>query len=516
MTSFTMTAAPQGLASPSPQRLARRLALAAAAFALPLLLSALFAPAELPTVLAVVGTLGIGFAARSYRRLQSRVAEAEASIARLTTQDEVTSLLNRHALETALEHTLARHRRYQGGSALLYLDLDGFKRVNDQWGRPVGDQVLAAIATRFARSLRNCDIAARLGADEFAIILTGTPMADHAARVAQRLVALAAEPVLVGESMAHLGVSIGIAMIDGASASADDLLREAELAMCQAKAQGRGTCHFFSPELGEAVRRKLQIEAELRVALRAEDQFFLEFQPQIDARSGALCGLEALLRWRHPQRGVVPPLEFIPVAEDTGLIRPIGMHVIEMACAAVAALREQGLQPPCIAVNVSARQLDPQASLLAQLQAAIERHGLRPSDIELEMTESVVMSQPDKQAPLLAAISTAGFSIAIDDFGTGYSSLSYLQSLPVDKLKIDRSFVRGLPDKRESAVIVASITRIAQSLGLQTVAEGVETEPQSRHLSELGCDQLQGYLFAKPLPLQRLTEWMREREEAVP
>jgi len=507
-------ATPAAPATPWHARPSGRLAAAAALVGLPLLATGWLAPSLLPTAAAALGTLLVGLGAREHRLLMRRVAQAEASIARLTTEDAVTGLLNRHALETALEHTIARHRRYEGSSALLFLDLDGFKRVNDQWGRQVGDRALGAIAGRLSRGLRHCDIAARLGADEFAIILTGSPQADDAARVARRLIAAASEPVIVGEAQAHLGLSVGVVMIDRDSTSADELLRQAELAMYQAKAQGRGTCQFFSRELGEAVRKRLQIEAELRVALR-EDQFFLEFQPQIDARTGTLCGLEALLRWRHPQRGVVPPLEFIPVAEDTGMIRPIGLRVIEMACATVAALRAEGLQPPCIAVNVSARQLEGDGgTLLAELRAAVARHGLQPGDIELEMTESAIMNQPEKQAPLMAAINREGFKIAIDDFGTGYSSLAYLQSLPVDKLKIDRSFVRGLPDKRESAVIVASIASLARSLGLATVAEGVETEAQQQHLRELGCDHLQGYLFAKPLPVEALKRWMGARSVA--
>jgi diguanylate cyclase (GGDEF)-like protein len=488
---------------------ARHAALAGAA-ALGLGALGLLHPAALPPALAVAGAAAALQVGRSYRQLARRVAAAEANIARLTTEDEVTGLLNRHALERALEQTIARHRRYEGASALLFLDIDGFKRVNDLWSRQVGDKVLAALGHRLRGALRNCDIAARLGADEFAVILTGTPMPAHAARVGNRLIAIAREPVVIGDAQAHLGLSVGVVMIDAESVSADELLRQAELAMYQAKQQGRGSCQFFSRELGEAVRKRLDTEAQLRVALR-EDHFFLEFQPQVDARTGRLCGLEALLRWRHPERGVVPPLEFIPVAEDTGLIDPIGLRVIDMACAAVAALRAEGLEPPCVAVNVSARQLDSGQPLLAELRSAVARHGLRPHDIELEMTESVIMSRPDKQGPLLAAISSEGFRIAIDDFGTGYSSLAYLQSLPVDKLKIDRSFVRGLPGQRESEVIVASIASIAQSLGLATVAEGVETEAQSAHLRELGCDHLQGYLFARPLPLDRLKEWMRQQ-----
>ena len=495
------------------RRPAGRLAVAAVLVGLALLILFRMDPAALPIGLAVVGTVGVGLAARAHRRLLMRVASAEASLAQITTRDPVTGLLNRDALRRALEQTIARHRRYEGGSALLYLDIDGFKRVNDQWGRQMGDRVLSNIGQRAGGSLRHSDVAARLGADEFAIVLTGSPQPDDAARVASRLIASASEPVVVGEMQAHVGLSVGIVMIDQHSANAEELLRQAELAMYQAKAQGRGTSHFFSQELGEAVRKRLRIEAELRVALR-EDQFFLEFQPQIDARTGQLCGLEALLRWRHPERGVIPPLEFIPIAEDTGLIRPIGLRVIDMACATVAGLRSEGMSPPCIAVNVSARQLEGDASLLTELRAAIARHGVQPGDIELEMTESAIMNQPDKQAPLMAAISREGFKIAIDDFGTGYSSLSYLQSLPVDKLKIDRSFVRGLPDRRESAVIVASIASLARSLGLATVAEGVETDAQSTHLRELGCDHLQGYLFAKPLPLETLKRWIGDRNSA--
>jgi diguanylate cyclase (GGDEF)-like protein len=466
------------------------------------------APATLPAASAALLTAGALAAGWVVHRLHRRVQQAEASIARLTTEDELTGLLNRRALERALEQTIARHRRYQGTSALLYLDIDGFKRVNDLYGRQTGDRVLGVIGHRLRNALRNADIPARLGADEFAIILTGTPVPEHAARVAQRLIETAGEPVSVGDAQAHVGLSVGVVMIDGESVSADEALRQGELAMYQAKQAGRGTCQFFSYELGEAVRKRLDIEAQLRVALR-ERHFFLEFQPQIDARTGQLCGLEALLRWRHPERGVIPPLDFIPIAEDTGLIGPIGLLVIEMACEAFAALRREGMEPPCIAVNVSARQLDTSAPLLVELRSAIARHGLRPQDIELEMTESVIMSRPDKQAPLLDSISREGFRIAIDDFGTGYSSLSYLQSLPVDKLKIDRSFVRGLPGRRDSEVIVASIASIAQSLGLATVAEGVETEEQSRHLRDLGCDHLQGYLFARPLPFDKLKDWMR-------
>jgi diguanylate cyclase (GGDEF)-like protein len=509
-------AAPREPAAPSPvqaRQLSLLLRLSAGALAIATVLYAAWwlDPASLPAVLMAVGTVAIGFAAHAHRRLLARVAVAEADIARLTTQDPVTGLLNRAALARALEQMIARHQRYQGSSALLYLDVDGFKRVNDLWGRTVGDRVLAALSHRLNRGLRAGDLCARLGADEFAIVLAGTPQADHAARVAQRLIAAAAEPVTVGQAQAHVGLSAGIVMIDGSGLGAEDLLRQGELAMYQAKSQGRNTCHFFSQELGEAVRRRLDIEAQLRIALR-DDQLFLEFQPQVDARTGRLCGLEALLRWQHPERGLIPPLDFIPVAEETGLIGPIGLRVIDLACAAVAELRAQGLQPPCMAVNVSARQLDSTVPMLAELRNAVGRHGLSPADLELEMTESVIMSRPDQQGPLLAAISHDGFRIAIDDFGTGYSSLAYLQSLPVDKLKIDRSFVRGLPDRQDSAVIVASIARIAQSLQLVTVAEGVETEPQQTHLRDLGIDQLQGYLFARPLPLGRLGAWMRERE----
>ncbi|WIM05272.1 MAG: EAL domain-containing protein [Candidatus Nitricoxidivorans perseverans] len=438
------------------------------------------------------------------RGLRLRMLDAERELERLALYDPLTGLANRRAFEQALDQTAARHRRDGNASALLYMDVDGFKKVNDMRGHQEGDLVLKAIGERLRRGLRSADVLARLGGDEFGAMLVGTGSPDDAARVAGNLIKSIAEPFETGGHLAYLGLSVGIAMIPADGDTAERFLHNADLAMYHAKQSGRGNSQFFSDRIDSAVRLRLDIESDLRAALRG-NQFFLVYQPQVDARSGELAGVEALVRWRHPVRGVVAPMEFIPVAEDCGLIVELGQRVLSMACADIAALRDAAMSVPPVAINISARQLS-HPRLCKEILLTLSAHGLHPAALEIELTESVAMDKPDEHEPILSELKASGFRIAIDDFGTGYSSLSYLKRLPVHKLKIDRSFVRDLPDNAESEAIARSIVDMAHALGLRVIAEGAETIAQVECLRAMGCDLLQGYYTGRPMERAALEE----------
>jgi diguanylate cyclase (GGDEF)-like protein len=443
------------------------------------------------------------------RRLRLRMAAAEAELEHLALNDQLTGLPNRYAFHQALERTVAHAVRSNTTAALLYLDADGFKKVNDLFGHSVGDRVLQEVAGRLRGALRRTDMVARLGGDEFAVVLHDVTSPDDAARVAEYLIKLAAEPFPVDDHPAYLGLSIGIAMIPGDGDTAERLLHNADLAMYQAKERGRGNCQFFSDRIGEAVRRRLDIEAELRTAIH-QGQIYLAYQPQVEAAGGALRGLEALARWRHPERGIISPAEFIPVAEESSLIVELGRHVFALACADIVSLRAAGFAVPPVAVNVSVRQLS-SGRFADEIAATLREHRLSTADVEIELTESAVMDRPEENEPVLAELKVSGMRIAIDDFGTGYSSLSYLKRLPVGKVKIDRSFVRDLPENAESVAIAKSIIDMAHALGLKVVAEGGETAAQVDCLHGLGCDLLQGYYTGRPMEREALVDYLRER-----
>ncbi|OHC60704.1 MAG: hypothetical protein A2040_00160 [Rhodocyclales bacterium GWA2_65_19] len=419
-------------------------------------------------------------------------------IRHLAYHDALTGLPNRLLLEDRLSQAISVAHRTGGGVAVLFLDLDRFKLVNDSLGHRAGDDLLKRVTDRVNECVRGTDTVARQGGDEFVLILPGFAAIDDVAHVAEKIVVALGRGFDIGGQQVHVGASIGISVHPQDGDDPDALLRNADAAMYEAKAAGRGTFRFFDSHMNSRAIHRLQLEASLWRAL-AEHQFEVFYQPKMDLADGAIRGMEALIRWRDPQRGLVPPVEFIPLAEETGLISEIGDWVLDDACRQMRLWVDQGLMSGPVAVNVSARQLgDPEFS--GRVRATLERHGLESRWLQLEVTESVVMTEPERAIGILGALAGQGITIAIDDFGTGYSSFSYLKRLPIHLLKIDRSFVDDIGTSREDESIVVAIITVAKSLGLQVVAEGVETAAQAKFLADQGCDFGQGYLYSRPVP----------------
>ncbi|MFO1195497.1 MAG: EAL domain-containing protein [Burkholderiaceae bacterium] len=430
--------------------------------------------------------------------------------------DVLTGLPNRKLFEDWLHTALARAKREHKTAALLFVDLDHFKRINDSLGHKVGDDLLKGAADRLLSSVRGGDtvgfiddepeyVVSRWGGDEFTVLLPEIGEAYDAGRVAQRILDAFAEPFVVDGREMSVSSSIGIAIYPLNGTDAVSLMRNADTAMYSAKSLGRSGFQFYSSSMNEAAVRRLDMEAALRKALE-RGELLLHYQPQIDLSTGSLVSVEALVRWAHPQLGLVSPLEFIPLAEDTGLIVPIGLFVLETAIRQVREWESQGLGTLRVAVNVSARQL--QGTLLfEQVSRSLVRSGLDPARLELEITESLLMEDAPAAIDLLDRLKHLGLRLAIDDFGTGYSSLSYLRRFPVDALKIDRTFVRDVHSNLESAGVVSTIIALARSLGLEVVAEGVENVRQRDWLLGAGDIVGQGYLYSPPLPAQEFVAW---------
>jgi diguanylate cyclase (GGDEF)-like protein len=417
----------------------------------------------------------------------------EARVRHLARHDALTDLPNRVLLHEEMEKLEARIQR-QECAAIFCLDLDHFKAINDTLGHGVGDGVLVEVAKRLRAASRETDIVARLGGDEFAILVQALDGPRGASVLADRIVRSIALPILVGEHQIMIGASIGIAVAPVDGHDADTLLKHADMALYQAKAEGRGTYHFFEKGMDEAMRHRRMLEQGLRVAL-VQGQFRLLYQPLMSLADNRVCCLEALLRWDHPERGLISPREFIPVAEETGAITAIGEWVLHEACSTAAAWPEHVR----IAVNLSPVQFK-KRGLVESVTAALEAAQLPASRLELEITESLLLAQTDATLETLHRLRELGVRISMDDFGTGYSSLSYLRSFPFDKIKIDRSFMNGLNPKQDSMAIVKAVIGLGQSLGMATTAEGVETEEQLAAVREQGCSEVQGFLFSPPLP----------------
>lgn len=460
-------------------------------------------------VVCIVALLGLGTWFSAEQRLRQQVLRREDQLRHAARHDALTGLLNRATFEQALETHLSRPKAERAPATLLYMDLDGFKHLNDTHGHHMGDQVLREVTRRLSKSLaETSDSMGRLGGDEFAAILPGIsePLAVAAAvdAITESLLA----PFEAEQMSAQLGVSIGAVVLDAEVHTAEEALRRADVAMDEAKRQGHGKLVLFDDLLGARARRRQFIQSELRPAI-TQGQLHLEYQPQVGV-DGGVRGVEALVRWQHPRFGLIRPDEFISVAEETGLILPLGVAVIEMACRDLVTLRSQGVALPYVSVNVSPRQLaDPQ--LVAALMGNLREHGLGPADMELEVTEGAVMEVNGAESSVLDHLSARGFRIAIDDFGTGYSSLSRLQRMKVDKLKIDRSFMEGLGEPGHDPVLVDMMLSLAKRLGVKSVAEGVETQQQADWLRQAGCQMIQGYLYARPMPLTQLAAWMEAR-----
>jgi diguanylate cyclase (GGDEF)-like protein len=433
---------------------------------------------------------------------------AEARIRHLANHDALTGLPNRRRFNERLREALAAPGR--GGVAVLLLDLDHFKNVNDTLGHQAGDALLRSAAARIRACTREGDLVARLGGDEFAVLMQGDAgRRERAEALAGRIASALAEPFAIDRYRASVAASIGVATAAGPGASADAMLRHADVALYRAKAAGRGTHRVFEESMAAELRAKLELEADLREALD-RDQLELHYQPLFDLRRGRLSGFEALLRWRHPARGMVSPAEFIPLAEETGLIVPIGRWVLRRACAEAAAFPDDAK----VAVNISPVQFAGD-DLPALVRGALAESGLPADRLELEITESVLLHDSDAVVATLHRLRDLGLRVALDDFGTKYSSLSYLRSFPFDKIKIDQSFVRDMAERHDCLAIVRSVARLATQLGMTATAEGVEDGAHLEQVREAGCTEAQGYLFGRPLPAAALGHLFAPRPPAL-
>ncbi|KQX98590.1 diguanylate phosphodiesterase [Massilia sp. Root133] len=426
--------------------------------------------------------------------------EARNRLTYLAQYDPLTSLPNRRRLAHSLEDAIAAAARAQGRAAVMFIDLDRFKNVNDMLGHGVGDQLLVQAAKRLSACARADDVVARLGGDEFALVLPALDDDGIAAGIGARVIEALAQPFYLAGQQLFVSASVGIATYPENGRDAETLLKNADTAMYGAKNGGRNNYQFYVAEMHENATQRLQTETQLRQALE-RGEFLLHYQPKLDLATGTISGFEALLRWNHPQRGLVPPLEFIAILEDTGLILPVGEWVIGEVCRQLKAWQAQGMAVRPVAINLSARQLQ-QADLAGAVERIVARAGVDPALLEFELTESMLMANPEAAVEILARIKALGMRLSVDDFGTGYSSLAYLKRFPLDALKIDRTFVRDLPDDPDDAAITKAVIRLAHSLSLKVVAEGVENVDQLRELEQYGCDQIQGYYVSRPVPAQ--------------
>lgn len=434
---------------------------------------------------------------------------AEAKLHHMAHHDMLTGLSNRVSLKDRLEHALALARRESSRVALLFIDLDRFKSINDTLGHHVGDELLIAVSQRLRQCVRESDLVARLGGDEFVVMLPGLDQSPAAASVAEKIVASIGEPYLIGAHTLYTTPSVGIAIYPEDGADGESLMRNADAAMYHAKSAGRNNFQFFDAKMNELAVERLSIEHALRHAL-SRDEFRLHFQPVIDIRTGRVSSIEALVRWQHPERGLLAPGFFIGVAEETGLIQAIGDWVLWAACRQLADFRAAGIADVRMAINISALQMR-NGNLPVLAQGIMAAYSLQAGDLIFEITESIAMEQPKETERILDKLHAMGIQLALDDFGTGYSSLSYLKLFALDTLKLDRSFVEEIGVDADGQIICDATIGLAHSLRLRLVAEGVETQEQLDYLQARGCHYVQGYLFSRPLPADQILELIKSR-----
>ncbi|WP_298990040.1 EAL domain-containing protein [uncultured Pseudokineococcus sp.] len=444
-------------------------------------------------------------ALRRAREAESQRVQAEQEMRRRALRDDLTGLPNRAALVERLEEDLTGRPRE--GVGVLLVDLDHFKAVNDSLGHAAGDELLVLVAERLTAAVRGSGLVARLSGDEFVVV---DELADdaRAAAVAERLIEVLTAPVVLQDLEIVVSASVGVAR-SVAGEGAERLLHRADVAVHRAKARGRNCVEVHDPDHVDPAAGRLRLLGELRQGIE-RGELVVHYQPRMDLRGDRLAGVEALVRWQHPEGGLLPPVAFIGVAEESGLVRRLGARVLDEALAQTAAWARAGGAPVEIAVNLSARQLA-DADLVPLVERTLERHGVAPALLTLEVTETALMDDPDAALLTLTALKRLGVTLAVDDFGTGYASFTYLQRFPLDELKIDRSFVAGMEGSRGDAAIVATCVQLARSLGLRSVAEGVETAAQREALVSLDCDMAQGYHYARPLPADELARWAGRR-----
>jgi diguanylate cyclase (GGDEF)-like protein len=441
------------------------------------------------------------------RDISDARAHAE-QLSRMANEDALTTLHNRHWLIQTMPQMLARARASGDMLALLFFDLDDFKNINNTLGHAAGDQLLRMTALRLRAALRPGDHGVRLGGDEFTVILEQISSAEQVEAITARVVDALATPFVLADGSRHaVHASIGISMYPADGEDAETLIKHADIAMYAVKASGKGHFRFYHADLSASLVHRLALEQALREAI-AGDQFVVHYQPRVDTFTGALRSMEALVRWRHPQRGLVPPLEFIPVAESMGLILALGEQVADKVCAQLGAWQRQGLPPMPVSINVSAQQFN-QGDVAAMLADCMARHQIDAVLLEVELTESCMLATDRPVAEQLAAIKALGVRLLVDDFGTGYSSLSQLQQLDLDVLKVDRAFTSQLSAGAQGVAFFRAIVSMAHVLDMSVVAEGVETEEELRLLRELACDEVQGYYISRPLPADAMVALMR-------
>lgn len=436
--------------------------------------------------------------------------QAEARLAYMAQYDYLTGLANRTLLMDRLTRALARAERSDQQMGLLFLDLDRLKDINDTLGHDVGDRLLKDVAGRLSGCVRKVDTVARLGGDEFAIVLEGISHVGNVTTVAQKILDVIAQPFTLNGQEVFVTVSIGITVYPFVNDNIDNLLKDTDAAMYSAKKQGGNCYRVYTSDMNAKAFERLSLETSLRHALERKE-LVLYYQPKMNLSTGKTSGMEALLRWNHPEMGLVPPDKFIPIAEETGLIVPIGEWVVRTACAQNRAWQDAGLPPLRVAVNLSARQCR-QKDLVETISLILKETGMEPHFLELELTEGVLIENTHTTNSILTELRDLGVQISIDDFGTGYSSLSYLRRLPINTLKIDISFIRDITADPDDGAIATAIIALAHSLRLKVVAEGVETEAQLTFLRDQGCDDIQGFLFSRPISAEAFERWLRENE----
>jgi diguanylate cyclase (GGDEF)-like protein/PAS domain S-box-containing protein len=440
---------------------------------------------------------------------QQQLEEQKVWLERLAHHDALTGLPNRLLFLDRLQQAIKKAHREDNQLAVLFVDLDRFKQINDSLGHAMGDAVLKAVARRLQGCLREDDVVARLGGDEFTIILDSLHKPQHAMVLAQKLIRSVQRPVRHEDHELYVSASVGISLYPQDGQNADVLLQNADAAMYKAKDEGRSNFQFYTADMTELAFERVLMEAHLHRALEKE-QFVVYYQSQVDLHTGKLTGLEALVRWQHPELGLLSPTKFIPLAEDTGLILPLGKWVLQTACRQIAAWHKADLYPGRVAVNLTGNQLK-NDKVLPTIEQILEENGCQPDWLELEITESVIMEQHGRSFNILQKIKDLGIELAIDDFGTGYSSLSHLKRLPVSRLKIDRSFIRDIPQDSSNKAITRAVIAMGKSMGLRVIAEGVETMEQKAFLEAEQCDEIQGYIYGPPLPAEQMTGVLSSR-----
>jgi diguanylate cyclase (GGDEF)-like protein len=424
----------------------------------------------------------------------------------LANYDPVTGLPNRNLLHDRISQAIHFARRYERTVAILFIDLDDFKVVNDSLGHNVGDQLLRELGKRFLACVREVDSVARIGGDEFVIVLTGIAHRSDVSAIAEKVLEALAKPFILEGREVFISSSIGIASYPRDGQNEATLLKNADSAMYHAKERGKGNYQFYAAEMNEMALERLSLINDLHRALE-RNEFVLHYQPQVNIASGKISGVEALIRWQHPRKGTIPPMKFIPVAEETRLIIPIGQWILRSACAQAMEWHRAGFEIT-LSVNLSVLQVE-ERKLVELVEDTLRETGMNPKFLELELTENILIQRPDIIYNVFQQLRGLGVRLAIDDFGTGYSSLSYLSKLPIDKLKIDRSFIHDLANNADDRSIVEAIISMAHSLRLRSIAEGVETPEQEKILRRLDCDELQGYIYSPPLPHEELTALLR-------